>query len=46
MLSESLISSVVAALALALPAKAAPQQMAKRDAPELSKTAQLRLADT
>lgn len=46
MLSKFVLSSVIAALAVAYPAQAAPQQMPKRDTIELSKVAQLRIADT
>ncbi|KAF7587912.1 hypothetical protein BBP40_006535 [Aspergillus hancockii] len=47
MFQESTLLSVVAVmLALTLPARAAPQQITKRSTPELSLTAQLRLADT
>lgn len=39
-------SALVVALATALPANAAPRPMSTRSTPELSRTAQLQLADT
>lgn len=48
MLPESTLKTTVAALAMALPAMAAPQMAKRTDshANELSLTAKLRLADT
>ncbi|KAI9040279.1 germin family protein [Aspergillus affinis] len=46
MLSQTIVCSIVAVMsALALPANAAPQQITKRSTAELSKSAQLKLAD-